>query len=108
MLFRSTFFTPIHADLNVSKPGTYYLGHVEATVRERQGNEFKAGASVPLVDQSLVGASGGTFDVVISDAFDKDLKNFQATFPAMRSATVERAVLPPFDRARAQKWWEDH
>jgi len=51
-----TFFTPLHAPLRSGEAGVFYLGHVTATVRERQGNEFKAGASIPLIDQAVVGA----------------------------------------------------
>ena len=44
----------------------------QATVRERTGNEFKAGPSLPLIDQAIAGASGGIFDVDISDRWDTD------------------------------------
>lgn len=30
----------------------YYLGHVEAVVRKRTGNELKAGSTVPLIDRA--------------------------------------------------------
>lgn len=103
-----SFFTPIHSQITSSSRGVYYLGHIEATVRERQGNEFKAGASVPLIDQAVVGASGGTFDVVISNAFATDEALFRKRFPALAKAEIQQAVLPAFDRAKAQQWWEAH
>lgn len=102
------FFTPLHSPLESKETGVFYLGHVSATVRERQGNEFKAGASIPLIDQATVGASGGTFDVVITDEFATDEAAFRSKFPALAGITISKAVLPAFDRAKAQKWWESH
>jgi hypothetical protein len=100
------FFAPIHSALDVKAPGIYYLGHVSATVRERQGNEFKAGPTLPLIDQAVAGASGGTFDIEITDRFATDEPLFRSKFPALKDAEIRKAVLPGFDRAKAQKWWE--
>jgi hypothetical protein len=103
-----TFFAPLHEDLTVTQPGVFYLGHVDATVRERTGSEFKAGPSIPLIDQAASGASGGTFDVVVSDRWDVDEASFRTTFAPLGSASVAKAILRPFDRALAQDWWEKH
>lgn len=107
-LVNGFFFAPLHEKLDASKSGVYYLGHIDATVRERQGNEFKAGASAPLIDQAVVGASTGTFDIVVTDAWDKDEAKFRSQFPALSGVTIEKAILPPFDREKAQTWWEAH
>lgn len=103
-----SFFTPLHSTVNVQGPGVYYLGHVDATVRERQGNEFKAGIAVPVIDQAVVGATGGTFDVEISDQFATDEALFRSKFPALNGVTIQKAILPKFDRVAAQQWWEAH
>ncbi len=100
------FFVPLHAPLSVKESGVYYLGHVEATVRERQGNEFKAGPSIPLLDQAVAGASGGTFDIQITDRWTTDEALFRARFPALAGVVVKKAVLPAFDRSKAQRLWE--
>lgn len=102
------FFTPMHSPLKSAKPGVYYLGHVEAIVRERQGNEFRAGPPIPLIDQAASGASGGTFDVEISDRLAVDEPIFRAAFPALKGVEIQKALLPTFDRAAAQRWWEAH
>ena len=81
--FNGHFFAPLHSSIEIKGPGVYYLGRVNATVRERKGEEFKAGASVPLIDQAIVGASGGTFDVEIRDDFATDEGVFRAKFPAL-------------------------
>jgi hypothetical protein len=108
VLINSMFFTPIHEPLSVTEPGVCYLGHIEAVVRERQGDEFRAGPVIPLVDQSAAGASGGTFDVVVSDAWEQDEGKFRSHFPELSTASIQKSVLPPFDRGTAQQWWEKH
>ena len=107
-LISGTFRTPIHHVINVSSPGIYYLGRINAVVRKREGKEFKAGRSVPLVDQSTVGASGGTFDVEILDKWEEDEPLFLKQFPALQGAKIIKALLPSFDRSRAQQYWEKH
>ncbi|MES2242005.1 MAG: hypothetical protein V4639_03945 [Pseudomonadota bacterium] len=97
---------PLHLPLQASGPGVFYLGHVNATLRERQGNEFKAGPSLPLVDQAVVGASGGTFDVTISDRQTEDEPAFRARFPALAGVPIKKAILPAFDRSYTQQFWE--
>jgi hypothetical protein len=110
LLIYGSFFTPIHEQLTASAPGIYYLGNIDATVRQRneESNEFKAGSSIPLIDQSVVGASGGTFDIKISDKWEQDKLDFLADFPILNSVQISKAVLPEFDRQRAQIWWEEH
>ena len=102
------FFTPVHATIDVKGPGVYYIGHVNAVVRERQGEEFRAGGVAPLLDQAMTGASSGTFHVDIRDEFAKDEEIFRSKFPALRGVKIEKVILPPFDRAKAQEWWEKH
>ncbi|HEX7889628.1 MAG TPA: hypothetical protein VF522_09740 [Ramlibacter sp.] len=103
-----SFFTPLHVPIEVKEKGVYYVGHVRATVRERQGNEFRAGAPIPLIDQAVIGASGGTFDVDITDTQPADEVLFRQRFPALKDAPISKAMLPAFDRAKAQDWWEKH
>src|SRR5437660_3897275 len=91
------FFAPLHEELTVTQPG-----------RERTGGEFKAGPSIPLIDQAAAGASGGTFDVLVSDRWGVDEATFRSTFAPLGNARVEKAILQPFNRALAQDWWEKH
>jgi hypothetical protein len=101
-----TYLLPVHAPFKSVGPGVFYLGHIEADVRERKGNEFKAGPNVPLLDQAVSGASTGTFEVEISDQFAKDEPAFRAKFPALAGVEIKKNILPPFDRKKAQEWWE--
>ena len=102
------FFAPLHADLEAKGPGVYYLGHVNAFVRERTGEEFRAGPILPLIDQAVAGASGGTFDIEISDKWASDEALFRSKFPQLSKVEIKKAILPPLDRDKAQKWWADH
>lgn len=103
---RGTFVVPLHSTIQSGPSGVYYLGHAEAVIRERVGNEFKAGPSIPLLDQALSGASGGTFDVAFSDQWDAYEKTFRAKFKTLEGVEVKKSILPAFDRAKAQIWWE--
>lgn len=103
---RGTFFAPLHVETKSNGAGIFYLGHVSATVRERKDNEFKAGPSIPLIDQAVTGFSGGTFDIEITDQLEKDEPVFKSQFPALRNVSIQKAILPSFDRAKAQQWWE--
>jgi hypothetical protein len=86
---------PVDATFRVPAGKAVYLGRVEAVRRERVGDEPRAGGVLPLVDQAVTGMSGGTFDVRFVDAFDKDLADFKAEFPALKQVTVERALMTP-------------
>ena len=104
---RGRFFMPLHSEIEIKGPSVLYLGRVIGKVRERKENEFRAGSTIPALDQAITGFSGGTFDVNVIDNYEEDLKFMKTLFPALGNVQVKSAVLPPFDRAKAQKWWED-
>lgn len=100
------YFVPMHAAVPDNGPGVYYLGSVKAVIRERKDNEFRAGPVIPLIDQSFAGASSGTFDIEIGDAYATDVELFKTAFPALKDTTITKATLAPWDRAKAQLAWE--
>lgn len=107
MFTNGNFFTPLKMKLVVSGPGVHYLGHVEASVRERKEGEFGAGGnSLPVKEQREIGAFGGTFDVAVSDRWDTDEAKFSERIPALKGVKVEKAILPAFDRRSVQQWWD--
>jgi len=99
---------PLHSGLDFPKGGVYYIGHVDAVIRERKDGEFRAGPPLPFVEQAHAGFSSGTFDVSITDRADTDLPRFRNQFPGLASAEIQRAILPPFDREFAQRYWQGH
>lgn len=104
----ANFFAPLHQDVVAEKGKIIYLGAINATVRERIGEEFRAGAVIPLIDQSIAGYSGGTFDIEVNDNYDKDISAFKNSFAVLRDSEIEKQILPKFDRQKAQTWWEAH
>lgn len=101
-----SYFVPLHASVPKGEAGVYYLGAIRAVVRERKDGEFRAGSVIPLIDQALAGASGGTFDVTVSDDYERDMALFKKRFVALEGVEVKKAVLPAWDRAKAQLYWE--
>lgn len=106
LLIVGTCIMPIHADITVTPDSITYVGHARGVTRERNKNEFRAGSLIPLIDQSVTGFSRSTFDVTIQDDSEKDMKTFRSLFPALATAQIDVKLLPPFDRQRAQIWWE--
>lgn len=105
--FLGTFFIPLHMDIQIQKNAVIYAGRVKAELRPRQGNEFRAGPALPLIDQSATGLSSGTFDVAVEDLSQEDISLFRTTYSALGNAKIDTALLPPFDRTKVQLWWEN-
>ena len=104
--FIGYFWLPVLQEIEVPENSVVYLGNINAKLRPRVGDEFRAGSVIPLVDQSATGISGSTFDVEISDASEKDIGEFKNNFPVLQHAEVTRQILSPFDRERVQSWWQ--
>lgn len=102
--FNGIFQVPMLLDFKVSPSAISYMGQVTAKLRPRVGEEFRAGPVIPLLDQSVTGVSGGTFDVSVTDAPEK-LSLFRTTYKALANSHIETETLPAFDRAAAQRWW---
>ena len=100
------FSVPLVANLKVKPNSVTYIGRVTAKLRKRAGSEFRAGPLIPLLDQSIAGMSGGTWDIAIDNLADQDIGLFRAAYPVLNSVTIDTAALPPFDRAAAQRWWD--
>ena len=101
------FFVPLYMDIEIQKNVVTYAGRVKAELRPRQGNEFRAGSVVPLIDQSITGVSSGTFDVAVEDLSQEDIPFFNKNYPALANTKINTALLPPFNRSQVQLWWEN-
>jgi hypothetical protein len=106
ILINGMFQTVLMQDLSFPQAGVYYIGHVQADVRERKDDEERAGPVIPLIDQAVVGASGGTFDVTISDRWAKDETVFKEAYPGLNTVGVEKKLLVPHDKVRVKSRWE--
>jgi hypothetical protein len=99
VVMRGSGLVPVNARFQVPPGKTIYLGRIEAVRRERQGDEPRAGPVVPLIQQSVSGFYGGTFDVKLFDGYDHDLPLMRAEYPALRTVAVEKLLLSPTARA---------
>lgn len=100
------FAVPLASKLTVTPNAVTYVGRVTAKLRDRVGNEFRAGPVISLIDQSISGMSGSTWDVVIDNKAEQDLAQFKMAFPSLNKVTIAVTALPPFDRAAAQRQWD--
>lgn len=97
---------PIHEDLEVKANSVTYVSRVRGVTRKREEGEFRSGSLIPLLDQGVSGFAHSTFDVEVSDQQEEDLKAFRSNFPALTGSDIQVEILPPFDRQRAQNWWD--
>lgn len=89
------FTVPVYSNFTIEPHKIIYLGHIEATVKERtDDNLLRAGTVVPLIDQAATGASGGTFQVSITDLYTDDMKCFQEKYPYLAKHQVDNNTLP--------------
>lgn len=100
------FEVPLLADLDVKSQSIEYVGHIAATLRSRQDDEFRAGPLLPLIEQAASGMSESTWDITFEDRASTDIPLFRKSFPALASVSIVNQPLPPFDRAAVQRWWE--
>ena len=91
-LITGHFEFPIKARFTLTN-GITYLGHVTMINRKRNEGEERAGGIFPLIDQSVCGFSGGTFDIAISDRSESDIPDFITAYPALKDVTITKAVM---------------
>ena len=92
-------FAKLNLKTEIKPNSVSYLGHLDITLREKTSSaEISAGSSIPYIDQYIAGFSSGTFDVVVEDKFDEDMKSFISKYPALQNVKVEKSVLPQWIR----------
>ncbi|MEN6320409.1 MAG: hypothetical protein ABFD82_16860 [Syntrophaceae bacterium] len=90
---------PLDTKIDIKPNSISYLGHLDVVLRERKNDDEKrAGNVIPLIDQSVPGFSTGTFDVIVEDKFDEDMKLFISEYPALKTVKVEKSILPQWIR----------
>ena len=89
---------PLSLGFEAKADSVTYLGRIDATNRERKGDEMRAGGVLPLIDQSVAGLSSGTFDVLIADASAEDIERFKKAFPVLQPLPVGKSILPSWKR----------
>jgi hypothetical protein len=91
-LISGHFSFPVKAHFDLAS-GIAYLGHVTMTNRERKEGEERSGSIFPLLDQSVCGFSGGTFDITVTDRGETDIPDFIQAYPALKDANITKAIM---------------
>jgi hypothetical protein len=88
-------FAKLNFKTEIKPNSISYLGHLDIVLRKKKSDaEISAGGNVPYIDQSIAGFSSGTFDVVVEDKFDEDMKSFISEYPALQKVKVEKSIFP--------------
>lgn len=90
--FVGRFLFPMDLEFDLMPGAIVYIGHVEMNNRERNGDEPRSGSIFPLIDQSVTGFSGGTFDIEVTDRFEEDLATFAEAYPLLKDHDVKKAI----------------
>lgn len=94
LLLMATADMPLDQEVEVPANAIVYLGNINAVIVPRTNDDQpRAGALVPLIDQSVAGFSDGTFKIEISDQYDQDLKLLREKFPLLADKTISKHVL---------------
>ena len=92
-------FAPLNLKTEIKPNSISYLGHLDIILREKKSNaEIKAGGDTIFLDQYIAGFPSGTFDVVVEDKFDEDMKSFISEYPSLQKVKVEKSILPQWIR----------
>jgi hypothetical protein len=85
---------PMNLEINIKPNSIYYIGHIDIVIRPKKNdNEDSAGSNFPFVNQATAGFSTGTYDVVVGDRFNEDMKWFISEYPVLRTVNVEKSIL---------------
>ncbi len=94
-LVMGSFIIPINSTFSIPPKQIIYLGHIDATVKERTSDsELRAGLIIPLIDQAVTGASTGTFVIKVTNVFENDMKLFKTKYPYLSQYRVKNLTLP--------------
>jgi len=91
-LISGHFEFPIKARFTLDN-GVTYLGHVKMINRKRNEGEERAGMVIPMIDQSVCGFSGGTFDITVTDRSEADILDFVRAYPALKDVNITKAIM---------------
>jgi len=94
----------LNLDADIKPHSVHYLGHINAILRERKSDDEVRAAQFPFSSTAVIGFLTGTYDVVVEDKFDEDMKTFVNQYPALQYVWVEKSVLPQWSRQKSLQW----
>lgn len=95
MVLMANAFARLDYEIDVPSNKIVYLGNINAVIVPRtDDSQPRAGAVIPLIDQSVAGFSSGTFKIDITDQFAADSKELVTKFPSLAGKEIIKNVLP--------------
>lgn len=95
--FSSRFSQNPKKRFSITEGRVAYLGTLDGVLKSRTStDEASAGAlggTLMLVDDNIMGVSGGTFKWQVSDAYETDVPQMKARVPGLASSEVLKQVL---------------
>ena len=100
IVFLTTFASiPLNLDADIKPNSVIYLGHIDVKIRKKKNDDEESVGSGPYVaGNSVAGFLTGTYDVVIDDKSDEDMKTFISEYPALQKVKIEKSILPQWVR----------
>jgi hypothetical protein len=96
----ASFNFPFDIPFQVERDQFVYLGNITMINRERvSDDEIPSGDNTVIrLTQKQSGFGTGTFDVIIKDFYESDIRKFQAKYPAMAGQKIVKQILPPWEK----------
>jgi len=90
---------PLNLNADIKSNSVNYLGHIDVKIRKKKNDDEEAAGSGPyVIGNAAAGFLTGTYDVVIEDKFDEDMKTFIVEYPALKNIKIEKSILPQWIR----------
>ena len=97
------FETPILLNFTANKNKIIYIGNIHMFLRNKKAeSEIRSGPYTPLLSQ--VGMDKMTFDIEITDQYEKDLNEFIKKCPAFSSYDINKQILPAWKRPTKEEF----
>jgi hypothetical protein len=105
LVFLTSFASiPLNLDADIKPNSINYLGHLDVTIRKKNNDDEESVGSGPyVVGNAAAGFLTATYDVVVEDKIDEDIKTFIAEYPALNKVKVEKSILPQWVRPEKQR-----
>lgn len=105
-LVKAVSSAPLNLDAVINQNAVQYLGHIDAVIRKKQNDDEQMAAAwvyPGTLAQTLAGFLSGTFDIVVTDNSDEDMKTFISEYPGLRNVKVQKSILPQWVRPEHRK-----
>jgi len=89
---------PLNFKLEIKPNVVIYLGHLDVVMRERKNDSEERAGQIRVTQNPVVGTVMGTYDVVVEDKYDEDMKLFISKYPVLQKVKVEKSILPQWIR----------